>query len=147
MTQGVEQKGGCCRINRACLHPLHPILIFLLLKNGLLSCSAAEPGRCLQVLGCFRFPEQQATHECSFNQHGGEKNAHLQKAKRKTLRQQRYYRTFRGQSQLWTTNEFITPLGRTAEGADQQGREALYLALRLINSHGILKIWTGLGGC
>lgn len=45
-----------------------------------------------------------------------------------------------------TTNEFITPLGTVAGGADQQGREALYLALRLINSHGILKIWTGLGG-
>lgn len=29
-----------------------------------------ELWRCLRVLGCFRFPQQQATDECSFNQEG-----------------------------------------------------------------------------
>lgn len=38
--------------------------------------------RCLRVLGCFSFPEQQAAHEYSFNQEGGGENQRKEKEKK-----------------------------------------------------------------
>lgn len=50
-----------------------------------------------------------------------------------------YYKIHSGKYRHGTTNWFMTP-ETAAEGVDQQGRKALYLALRLINSHRILQI-------
>lgn len=66
---------------------LHNLSGFFFSKNSLLSCSAAEPmkqelRRCLQVLGCFGFPEQQATRERSFNQEGGQKCSSAKKQRK-----------------------------------------------------------------